>query len=67
MLGVTLFGIFLTPVFYYVIAQDRGTQETWRAVIVATWLTLTLAQSGKSPGNKLRPRAILDGYSLTLT
>jgi hypothetical protein len=33
MLGVTLFGIFLTPVFYYVVVRLGGTKPTGASTI----------------------------------
>ena len=60
MLGVTLFGIFLTPVFFYVIqglgetrffagrcASRRIVSLLWSAGLAAAWLTRLLAGANR--------------------
>ncbi len=41
MLGVTLFGIFLTPVFFYVI-RELGTARLFQAIAATGWLGSTV-------------------------
>ncbi|MFN9973609.1 MAG: efflux RND transporter permease subunit, partial [Phycisphaerae bacterium] len=55
MLGVTLFGVFLTPVFFYVI---EGPAARW--ILSLRWLTFLVELLSRTP----KPRERNDGIQL---